>query len=449
MQVRNVGNEEKLWEQSIAEYNKPKANNEPQTASVFMVDDKNMVGRNIQDKADRNLIKIADFVTQKSNKAIEITKIAGFLGLGSGLLGIFAKNILFKGPKPSTALVLGVIGLAFITISSLIELIGGKSKSKAANSKFAANVKDKSKIDFDVAPGPKTDLIEKAGKLLVSSTGAEVLSEKDLKKNAAKVLDPKDTHTRGIYFVDTKNDNQKAENLLIVDAQINSAEYDGLSEKGIKKQAFEIPTEYSDFVKKYLSSKEISKAQSDKFIEIIKALQTDGEYSSTQATAHDGRKEDTDIFDLSNDGYLNYGDINALKLYAHIKNANLSAEIIEKLQDENNWTLDDKKLTSITQLAQDDCFDLFDLNGDGNIDKNDFALFKEMNKNHTKFDINADQKIDNQDIALITEYFNAIIKRYNNKGEFLENTEEIMGGKNKMNILRGFIEDKENGLKAS
>ncbi|MCR4880751.1 MAG: hypothetical protein K6A44_02210 [bacterium] len=415
---------------------------EPQSVSVFTIDDKSMVGRNIQNEADKRLLSIANHVIDKSNKNIATTKKIGIFGIGAALFGAFAKNLLFKGPKPSNVLVIGIIALAALTIAGLVEFFGGNTKRKAGYTKYASSVKDKSNMDLSLAPELKSDFIEKAGKIAISADNPAPLSKDDISKYAPDVLGKDNVRTRELYFVTSKSDNQKAENLLIADATINSEEYDGLSEEGIQKETYEIPVEYTQFVKEYLNNGKLTAKQADRFVEIVKAMQTDGVFSKEQNTkANDGRKEDLDIFDLSGDGNLNYGDISAIKYQAAIQNGVISQEHQALLNDKNQW--DTNKLSKLIGLTQDNCFELFDLNGDGNIDETDYNLYQNINKNSDKYDINADGKIDENDVVLTIGYFKAIMDRYNNKGEFLENTISIMGGKDRMDILKEYYEDKE------
>lgn len=446
MEVGKVS-EKQSKPQVIEPVNTGDATTTPQTVSIFNIDEKSQVGQKVQEKADKNLISITDYITKKDNKNISLTKTAGIFGMGAALLGLFAKSIFFKGPKPSTGLTIGVIGLAFVTVAGLVELLGGKEKRKAGYTKFAAQTKDKAAIDFSLAPKTESDFIEKTGKVLLSSSATEPLDKKEIANNAEDAIGKDNIHTRGIYFVNSKSDNQKAENLLVVDATINSDEYNGLSEDGIQKTYYEIPVEYSEFIKNYLNSKTMTKEQTDRFIEIIKALQTDGIYSKEQSVQkHVARKEDVEIFDLSGDEKINYGDIVAAQLIAKIKNNAFSSKDLAAFDDVKNWDAD--KLFNIlagekyTQANIID--DLFDLNGDGNVDEKDFTLYQNIKKGDVKkFDINNDGKIDIRDAKLVKQYTKGFIDRYNNKGEFLKNFVDIMGGEDCIKILEEYFQDEE------
>ena len=415
---------------------------------VFNTDDKSMVGKSVQIEADKRLSAIANHVINESHKNIAATKKAGIFGIGMALFGAFAKNLLFKGPKPSGLLVFGILALAGITIAGLVEFFGGGLKRKAGYTKYASSVKDKSDIDLSQAPELKSDFIEKAGKIAVSTDNPVPLSKEEIAKYAQEALGAGNVRTRGLYCVKSKNDNQKAENILIGDATINSDEYDGISQDGIKKATYEIPVEYTKFVEKFLNSGKLSAKQADKFIQIVKALQTDGVFSNEQKiNTTDNQQEDIEFFDLSGDGMLNYGDISAIKLQAGLHNGAISQEQKALLNDKNRW--DTNKLSKLLGITQDNCLDMFDLNGDGNIDEIDYKIYQDMDKNAEKYDINSDGKVDNKDVDLTTGYFKAIMDRYNSKGEFLENTIKIMGGKDKMEILKEYYEDKEREQKLS
>lgn len=410
------------------------------TTSIFKIDDKSKVSSQVQDAADEKLTQIADTVIEKNNNKISWTKRFGLFGSAVGILGMLAKNLFFKGPKASTGLVLGIAGLAFVTITGLVEFIGGQNKREAQYTKIAAKTKNKNNINFDLAENNSLDFMEKIGQTLFSSKQVKTLPQDKIAQNAPDALGKDNVKTRRIYFVDSKTDNQKAGNLMIVDAKINSAEYNGIKKDGIDEQHYDnIPVEYAPFINAYLDSKEISKEKTDKFIDIIKAFSTDGIFAKTQnKEKNDGRKEDVDLFDLSGDGILNYGDIAKINLYLKIQNGEFTTQAAESLNSQENWST--SKLSKIFNLTHEEC-EIFDLNGDGNIDSNDFNLYQKTLNNNEKLDINNDGKVDIVDANLTKSYFTAILKRYNNEGEFLDNTNEIMGGADKKEILTNFFKE--------
>lgn len=414
------------------------------SVSVFNINDKSTVNKKLQEKADKNLALISDHIISKSNKKIKNIKIAGFLGCATIGIGAFAKlafanGMLSAGTALSAGLFsLGAIGLAGLVVAGLVEYFAGESKRKAGYTKYASTIEDKERLEFSKAPEIKNDYIEKAGKNIIGSDNITLLSEKEIKDTAPEVLGQGNVCERRIYVSYPKNDGQTSDTIHIADGKIDSGKYNGISLEGIKKDTYEIPAEYKDFTKTFLDKNEkMSQKQSNKFIKIVKALQTDGIY--TKSTKDNNNEEDVDIFDLSGDNLLNYGDICAIKLQT-LKDK-LSSQIKNSLTNKNNWNVN--KLSKLLKITQDNCFDLFDLNGDGNIDEEDFTLFNNLDSNSAKFDINEDGKVDNQDIYQITRYFEAIIKRYNNKGKFLENTKKIMGGDNCIDVLKEYYENEE------
>ena len=438
MEIERISNQQEVTPNEQSAQAKVEQDDSPQTVSIFQVKEKNMVGRTIQDQADEKLISITNYITKQDNKNISLTKTVGIFGMSASLLALFAKNIFFKGPKPSGALVLTVVALAFATIAGLVELLGGKEKRKANYTKMAAQTKDKSAIDFSLTPESTGDFIEKAGKILLSADEVETLSQKEIAKNAEAALGKDNITTRNIYFVDSKSDGQKAESILVADAKIKSDKYNGIAEDGIEKTYYEIPVEYSSFVKDFLNNKTITKEQADKFVTIIKALQTDGVYTHKQVDDEAVPEEDMNIFDLSGDGKLNAGDVYAAKLHVLLQQ---NSSLATPLADKENWDIN--KLATICKIDLDNVLALFDLNGDGNIDEVDYDLYKNIGSRAQKADVNADGKIDSTDVILMKKYVKGFISRYNNKGKALDNLVEIMGGEECMQITQDYLLEKE------
>ncbi len=406
--------------------------------SIFNLEDASNVNKELQKEADTKLNEISNGVISKCNKRIAITKTASILGASTAAFLILAKGLSLGAVGASVTA--GVfIALASFGILGLVQFFGGNKKRRASYTKYAASVENKSTLDFSNAPKPDTDIIESAGQTFFGSKNREPLTKKEIKTAAKEELN--NTHSRGIYVTYPQNDGQKADNILITEGEINSEEYTGIStENGITTANYQIPAEFADFSQKYLNTDtKLTDKQADKFIKITKALQTDGIYTKKDK---DSIEEDADIFDLSGDGHLNYGDICAINL--HVAKKNYSAQQKKILSDKNNW--DANKLSKLLGMDQNQCFELFDLNGDDNIDEKDFVLYHNLENHKAKADINADGNTDEQDADLMKHYFKAIIKRYKNKGKLLKNTIEIMGGEDRMQILKDHFEMEEHGI---
>ncbi len=227
-----------------------------------------------------------------------------------------------------------------------------------------------------------------------------------------------------------------SDNVAVYEAIINSEKYNSISDergnfKGLQLNSYEIPKEYQSFVNEFVHGREnLSASEAKRLVDIAKALETVNAYEKPQqhGSARGVKKEDVDFFDMTNDGYLNRGDVSALELFLKSETDPEIKTLLRTAQKEdwNNLTF----LKTISKSKNDKATkNLFDLNGDGNADEQDYELYQRMIKNPHKFDINGDNFVDEKDIALINEYFKAILARAKEAATYRQNLEEIAGGK--------------------
>ena len=95
-----------------------------------------------------------------------------------------------------------------------------------------------------------------------------------------------------------------------------------------------------------------------------------------------------------------------------------------------------KTLRTVSGLTDKKTKDLFDLDGDGNVNEKDYQLYSTMFKKPEKFDINGDYRVDSKDLKLLKEYFSAILQRAKEDQQFRKNTEKIVGTKQQMAHLQ-------------
>ncbi|MCR4880750.1 MAG: hypothetical protein K6A44_02205 [bacterium] len=243
-----------------------------------------------------------------------------------------------------------------------------------------------------------------------------------------------------LYMVPAKSN---ADNVAIYEAIIKSENYNAIADEknkfnGFQLNSYEIPKEYQSFVGEYLSGREsLSETEAARFIEITKALESVNAYNKPQQ--HDSavtvKKEDIDFFDTSGDCLLNRGDVSAIELFlkAGTDREIQEALLASKKEDWNNLSF----LKTVSKSKNDKTTkNLFDLNGDGNADEQDYELYQNILRNPCKTDINADGFVDGKDVALINEYFKAILERVKESETYRQNFEKIAGGKEYVNRLQ-------------
>ncbi len=423
--------EEKEWNADLSEQ-VVKQEAQPQNVSIFTIDKPTNIQTKIDNVAGERLDNIANNVINKENKKIKLTKRIACCG---AMAAIPTALIYLPKLAPLATLTIGsyigvAVGIAGLAVLGAALLTGLISKKRKANySKYQAE--QHKKADINTPLKTKEDWLEKLGNYMLCEESTDALNEKTINQNADEVYGEKGKKHRGIYISYPEDESRvTAGKISIVDATIDSGKYDGLSpaNKGMDKKSYQIEKEYAQFIKEYLKNNSLTQKETDRLNTILKALETTYEFSAER----NDKIEDRDLFDLSGDGKLNYGDIAAMKL-AQLIEAKPDAK--EKLKDFQNWDIN--KLTELSKMEQEDCVYAFDINDDGNVDEKDFELYKKMDA--TKFDINADGKLDETDTNLLKAYFTGLLQIYRKNEKIETNIENIMGGQEKIGVLEEYF----------
>ncbi len=247
----------------------------------------------------------------------------------------------------------------------------------------------------------------------------------------------------------------KNSNISIYEAKIDSAVYNAIPYDeetkeyfGVQIDRYEINNLYSNFIRKLLPKDvdsnphaQISPEEEKKFMQIIKALNTQTAFSKEQLAEEDPHKshkmhlEDVDIFDLSGDGELNYGDIAAMKLKRAMAENEKLKQFVEEISVSKNteWSL--KEIQNKTGLNHKEVLALFNLDGSKEIDNNDLKVLKNLVNNpeiSKRHDINGDGQINADDEILEEEYLKAALSIYSSAKGNKKAIENIFGGEKKI-----------------
>lgn len=325
-------------------------------------------------------------------------------------------------------------------INAFPDVLGGRLRQRACNTYQHINThKDIRATDVKKPKDFRfTEWLDSIGK----STETNGLTPDQIISFSRFAFGGKDkTEIRRLYTTEPQKSDT---NISICEAVINSEQYNALKDdndnfKGFNFYSYTIPKEYQPFVDKFLENKkEISGREAIRLVNIFQALKTLTAYDNTeQQTNNSASLEDVDFFDLSGDGLLNRGDVSALELFL-LSESDIEIKSALETSQKEDWN-DLIYLKKISKLPnQKITKNIFDLNGDGNADEKDFSLYKNIEpdiNNPNKLDINNDGYIDKTDVDLINCYFKAVLSMITNAKIFRENTEQIAGGKERLDIL--------------
>lgn len=305
------------------------------------------------------------------------------------------------------------------------ELVGGKLKQKAYNT--LVQIKTNTPVDPLNIPKFTRDI----NQIMDGGLGRKScsLSKTEISKLAKEVFGSVGGKRQVLFTIIPED---MYANISVYKANIDSAKYDSLPDErgnftGLELKSYEMPKAYKTLVQTLVDGKKnMSGKETRKFLETVKALETTNAFrKSQQKGSANAKKEDVDIFDLSGDGLLNRGDISAIELFIKMEtNAEFKRNLLA-LKDEDWTSL--KALRDVSGLTDKNARELFDLDGNGNVNQKDLDFCKKLYSNINKFDINGDEFVDAQDITLLKEYFKAILQRAKEDKVFRRNTEEIVG----------------------
>lgn len=334
----------------------------------------------------------------------------------------------------------------YFTRLSYEDEVGGRLRQRAYNTIHQADTD--SAVPLDQIPKPENRSFFELGDYyilkLFRNDSPEGLKKEELSKFAKQEFSNK-TKIENFYTImpNAEKGTTINKNITVYKAILDSTIYNSIKDNdgnfdGLTLEKFEIPNEYSKFIEKFRKGKEgFSESEAVKYEEILKALETRNAYNKAQqkGSATTVNKEDIDLFDLSNDGFLNRGDISAMELFFEMKKNPKLTEKLSNTQKED-WDNYDK-LKSISDIKNDKQLrNTFDFNGDGNVNGNDYTLFKKIIQNSDKFDLDGNKITDATEKELLKEYFQAILQRVSNTEEYRTNVENIMGGKKQLNYLQ-------------
>ena len=356
----------------------------------------------VQKEANSRLKSIAELATQKESEGEAVPMTVMTTGAAAGLAGLGAKAMGIAAISGPVGWVIGG-GIAIFAFGGAWWLHKHNNTSRAANT---AN-----KADVNLGNDSKT---------YNGSTG--LMTDEQLKKYAA--LSGYDTplHVLQVAFPQDGNDSK----IQVDHAEIDSTKFKGNAavdannqQIGIKRDATaQISRNYKEFMALYVNSIR-GDFQSDKerqrFLDIAKALTTDTSY-----IAKNGTKEDSTFFDINQDGFINDGDLNFIRL---LNCKDCRKEYLEALLNGGS-ALKEKMATSLGQnldidgsghsdpqspiADEKDKKVLTDLMSQLGVKTIDELLAKYDSELKDKVDINANGEFDDIDVSLLKTYLNGL-----------------------------------------